>query len=219
MLKNEIINELGTWLSDKGDIKFMDNYSWTEFYNESQLCPTPAIQQNSKELYEFIDVILDNKTKTALEVGLGYYGSTHFLWRLIFEKVITIECDWDRVREFGNNTKKHYGKYVLDDNKSYFVHGHSYNPKTVLTTREVLGEDKIDMLFIDGYHSFGSIMTDFLLYKNVVKHGGIIAFHDYLLPAVKRFVNNLGEGHIDGKKYEMNKIIHTTDMGIVWIRV
>ena len=58
MLKNEIINELGTWLSDKGDIKFMDNYSWTEFYNESQLCPTPAIQQNSKELYEFIDVIL-----------------------------------------------------------------------------------------------------------------------------------------------------------------
>ena len=106
MLKNEIINELGTWLSDKGDIKFMDNYSWTEFYNESQICPIPAIQQNSKELYEFIDVILDNKTKTSLEVGLGYYGSTHFLWRLIFEKVITIECDWERVREFGNNTKK-----------------------------------------------------------------------------------------------------------------
>ena len=219
MLKNKIIDELTTWLSAKGGVEYMDNHSSTEFYNRSQVCPTPAIQQNSKELYELIDVILDNKTKTALEVGLGYYGSTHFLWRLIFEKVITIECDWERVRKFSNNTKKHYGKYVLDDNKSYFVHGYSYNPKTVLTVREVLGEDKVDMLFIDGDHSYGSIMTDFLLYKDVVKSGGIVVFHDYLLPGVKRFVNNLGEGYIDGKKYEMNKIIHTTDMGIVWIKI
>ena len=31
------------------------------------------------------------KIKNCLEIGLGAYGSTHFLWRLMFKKTISIE--------------------------------------------------------------------------------------------------------------------------------
>ena len=39
-----------------------------------------AIQQSKEEIEEFVDVLLKNKTNVCLEIGLGHYGSTHFLW-------------------------------------------------------------------------------------------------------------------------------------------
>ena len=38
--------------------------------------------------------------------------------------------------------------------------------------------DKLDFLFIDGDHSYEGSKADFLLYKNYVREGGLIAFHD-----------------------------------------
>jgi predicted O-methyltransferase YrrM len=42
------------------------------------------------------------------------------------------------------------------------------------------GWDKeIDMLFIDGSHSYSGVKNDFLWFGSHVKKGGIVAFHDY----------------------------------------
>jgi hypothetical protein len=46
----------------------------------------------------------------------------------------------------------------------------------------ILRGRKIDFLAIDGGHSFIEVETDFLMYGNLVREGGVIAFHDVHAP-------------------------------------
>lgn len=50
----------------------------------------------------------------------------------------------------------------------------------------------IDLLYIDGNHTYAGVRNDFHSYAPFVKHGGLIAFHDYgakSWPGVKHFVD------------------------------
>ena len=217
--------QLDKWLSNKGETKYQeDDKNATEAYENFILNPLPGIQQNRIEIEKFIELLLNKKEKhICLEVGLGHYGSTHFIWRNIFNKTITIEADWSRVKEFGINMTKFHGKYILGDKKSHFIHGFSYNPKSLLSLKSIIKDEKIDFLFIDGDHKYESVMADYLLYKNFLKKGGIIGFHDYLLPmhnfGVKRFLDDLSKGNIDNFKHKINTIIGSKEIGIAWITI
>ena len=219
METNTIIQELDKWVSDKGSNGYTEgkdeytiNYSGTK--------PIEGIQQNRNEIKEFVEYLNGgHNSGTILEIGLGYYGSTHFLWRMIFDKVITIENKNNRIREFGLNIQKYYGKWVLNDGKSYFIHGNSNDPKTIRNLYELTNE--VDIIFIDALHSYESVLRDWLVYSPRVKKGGIVAFHDCekRFPnrkGVAEFIDDLESGNIDGKKYEMNKIVHSTEQGICW---
>ena len=219
METNTIIQELDKWVSDKGSSGYTEgkdqytiNYSGTK--------PIEGIQQNRNEIKEFVEYLNDGHNLSyVLEIGLGYFGSTHFIWRMIFDKVITIENKNDRIREFGLNIQKYYGKWILDDGKSYFIHGNSNDPKTIINLYELTNE--VDIIFIDALHSYESVLTDWLVYSPRVKKGGIVAFHDCekRFPnrkGVAEFIDDLESGNIDGKKYEMNKIVHSTEQGICW---
>ncbi|MBC8428598.1 class I SAM-dependent methyltransferase [bacterium] len=223
---NKIIQELDKWVSDKGDVSYLDDdvHVTPSTLENFKVTPTAAIQQSKKEIEEFVDILLElEPTNGALEIGLGFYGSTHFIWRLIFDKVITVEMNWDRIKEFGKNSKKYYGKWILDDDRSHFIHSKSYNPYAVESTRKILNGSKIDLLFIDGYHDYKNVLSEFLLYKDLVRPGGIIAFHDIQCKlhdrGVPHFIEDLEDGKIDGKRYKVNKIIHTEHLGIGWIEV
>ena len=86
---------------------------------------------------------------------------THFLWRLLFDEVITIEKNFERVREFGRNTKKYYGKFILDDKRSKFYNG-SNDEKIV---EQIYQNHKdINFLFIDGNHTYASALKRVLYY-------------------------------------------------------
>ena len=76
-------------------------------------------------------------------------------------------------------------------------------------------------MFIDALHTYEAVLTDWLVYSPRVKEGGIVAFHDCekRFPhrkGVADFLDELECGNIDGKKYKMNKIIHSEEQGICW---
>jgi len=139
MKKNieQIFNNLDKWVSLHGTKKYI-SYDYDENidydFNNSE---NYGIQQVREEIYEFTKVLLQNKNGICLEIGLGYYGSTHFLWRHLFEKVITVESQKERVFAFRENTNKFYNKFILDDNKSKFIFGMSHDPSSL---------EKIDMV-------------------------------------------------------------------------
>ena len=55
--------------------------------------------------------------------------------------------------------------------------------------------DNIDILFIDGDHSYGGVVKDFNMYSNLVNQGGYIVFDDYndntYSPSVKSAVDDI----------------------------
>ena len=81
----------------------------------------------------------------------------------------------------------------------------------------LLDQQKLDLLFIDGDHTYRSVLADWLIYKNFVAKGGIIAFHDCvgnddgfgvpkLLKKIKSF----------DSKIKLKKIVNSKNFGIAY---
>jgi cephalosporin hydroxylase len=218
-MKEEVFANLDKWVSDKGNSGYIEN-SYNPYFcvDNHYLNEEFAIQQSKEEISEFVDVILKNcELNSCLEIGLGHYGSTHFLWRQIFDKVVTIEKNFERIREFGRNTKKFYDKWVLDDGHSQFFNGYSNDEKVI---SEVYAKvPNVDFLFIDGNHSYDSVLCDFLLYYPIVKKGGLIGFHDTKLSenniGVPKLISEIRDGKFtNGSRILINDIFHTNYLGI-----
>ena len=75
-----------------------------------------------------------------------------------------------------------------------------------LYLKEILDGDKIDILFIDGDHSYDGIVEDFNNYVDFVNDGGFIVFDDYndimFSPEVKIAVNDI-VSTLDLSKYSV----------------
>jgi len=61
-----------------------------------------------------------------------------------------------------------------------YIEGDSRSEETVQKLQESLGEQQIDILFIDGDHSEQGVKDDFYNYSPFVKKGGFVVFDDYL---------------------------------------
>lgn len=58
------------------------------------------------------------------------------------------------------------------------IYGDSHQVTTQEALFNVLAGDMVDLLFIDGDHSAQGVAADYFDYRNFVRPGGIIAFHD-----------------------------------------
>ena len=54
----------------------------------------------------------------------------------------------------------------------------SHQEGTLEDLKNILGNEKIDFLFIDGDHSYNGVKKDFEMYSPLVSKDGIIGFHD-----------------------------------------
>ena len=217
-MKKSIFSSLEEWISDKGNTGYIENtYNPYFSVDNNFLNEEFAIQQSKEEISEFVDILLKNNTGTCLEIGLGHYGSTHFLWRQIYKKVITIEKNFERIREFGRNMKKFYGSWVLSDGRSQFFNGFSNDEKIISDVYNKVSD--VDFLFIDGNHSYESVLCDFLLYYPLVKKGGIIGFHDTKLSesnvGVPKLISEIRDGKFtNGNRIIIEDIFHSNYLGI-----
>ena len=173
-----IYKSLDDWVSKNANGKYISDNFVDKKDEDLIVGDSYGIQQSRNEIFAFIKEIIKKKKNICLEIGIGHAGSTHFLFRNIFKKTITIELEKSRVFDFRDRINNYYKKYVLGDGKSHFVFGLSSDPTTVLKIATFLKKKKLDLLFIDGSHNFKDVLTDWLIYKNFVNKNGIIAFHD-----------------------------------------
>jgi hypothetical protein len=94
-----------------------------------------------------------------------------------------------------------------------FIVADSNQPEVIEKVKSVIGESKVDLLFIDGGHSYENVSLDYKYFKNFVKPNGIIAFHDATRNGnVRRFINEIADAYamdgdfdfrvqFDGSKY------------------
>jgi len=94
-------------------------------------------------------------------------------------------------------------KFKLNHNKFELIIGDSHSSETLNILKSKISE--IDILYIDGEHSYPSVTQDFNDYKDLVVSGGYIVFDDYfdtnlqVKSAVDDIINSLnGEFEIIG---------------------
>tara|TARA_R110000868_G_scaffold250790_2_gene507548 strand:- start:461 stop:1081 length:621 start_codon:yes stop_codon:yes gene_type:complete len=140
------------------------------------------IQQKKPEWVSFIkEVYKDGKINNTLEIGC-YDGGTTISLANITKNLITIDQPikprFD-VYQYNVGDKELFGTELLNTKTNFkYVGGNSHSEEIYNKTFELLNGEKLDLLFIDGDHTYEGVKSDFYQYKSLVKPNGIIALHD-----------------------------------------
>lgn len=131
-------------------------------------------EQKSSEIFCFLEYIKSIKPRFICEIGSSR-GGTLFLFCQISQPnshIYSIDIIYPIERRLI------YRRFQKKNQKISCIQADSQKEKTVSILKKMLGDSSIDILFIDGDHSFDGVMSDFKMYSPLVRKGGIIAFHD-----------------------------------------
>lgn len=128
--------------------------------------------QNREELVGFTHFVCGISPKISMEIGTWKGGVTHILSK-ISEQVFTL--DLDGYGDFDINKRNEF--LSTYPNVKLFV-ANSHFVSTFNAVKMYLGNNKLDLLFIDGDHSYQGVKEDYFMYKDLVRSGGYIIFHD-----------------------------------------
>jgi len=139
---------------------------------------TPS--QVREEISGFLKLLAQNPPKTVLEVGTEKGGTFFLLTRAATPDafLVTMDLPAGQMSSYPAWREKLYQGFAHNRQRIELVRKDSHAPSTLATVRELLGGRKLDLLFIDGDHSYDGAKKDFEMYSPLVALGGTIAFHD-----------------------------------------
>jgi predicted O-methyltransferase YrrM len=126
-----------------------------------------------KRLMEFL--ANGKRPKRILEIGTGRGGSTYFLIKLGGPGSLLVTVDADpKAKQAVGLFRKHRGQHV------HSLTGSSHEPAIVEKVGSILKGTPVDLLYIDGDHSYEGVKKDFELYKRFCGAKSIVCFHDII---------------------------------------
>ena len=134
--------------------------------------------QNKTEFTEFVSFLRSRGTilSNIMEIGTAS-GGTLFLFAQIADpggSVVSVD------KYAFPNWKKSLFRSFSDKVKIILINGSSIDPETADVMSAQVGNQKLDLLFIDADHTYLGVKRDFDCFAHYVKDGGIIAFHDII---------------------------------------
>jgi predicted O-methyltransferase YrrM len=131
-----------------------------------------------------------NQSLTYVEIGCYAGASACLMLQRPLTKVVSIDIG----KPVSPKTPiANAEKLNPHDNDYQYIKGNSQSRWTVRKLKKII--DEIDILFIDGDHSYEGVRKDFLLYHKLVKRDGYIIFDDYkdheFSPEVKPSVDDI----------------------------
>ena len=137
--------------------------------------------QIEEEFLNLLQVFKETTPKIIMEIGTANGGALFCFARLATENALLISVDLPE-GEFGGgySAKKipFYQAFARPGQDLRLLREDSHVPETLEKVQGILGEKKVDFLFIDGDHSYEGVKKDFEMYSPLVRKGGVIAFHD-----------------------------------------
>lgn len=139
---------------------------------------TPS--QVREEISGFMKLVAERPPKTVLEIGTDKGGTFFLLTRVASPDALVLSLDLPAGQLYAYPVwrEKLYRAFARERQRIELVRQDSHDPRTVDTIRSVLGGRTIDLLFIDGDHSYDGVKKDFEMYSPLVTPGGTVAFHD-----------------------------------------
>jgi len=122
------------------------------------------LQQLREEIYKFAEVLYNLPNRgTLLETGAGDWCGTHFLWRMIFDKVITIEIQPSIIDKISYPPLENdYFIIAAASDVVHPIYGDLYHPPMSDVVQRVKNiASEIDVLFIDSAHDYQSLVAEY----------------------------------------------------------
>lgn len=143
-----------------------------------------GLTQHTYEISSLIQLLNENNIKSFMEIGTFKGGTMYLFSKICSGKKISVDFvdpssgygrEWNLFDVEARNQSLR-GEFP----DIHFIEGNSHSQEVILKVREMLGAEKIDFLFIDGDHTYDGVRRDYLMYREFVKKGGYIAFHDII---------------------------------------
>jgi len=138
-------------------------------------------KQVKSEILQLLEYLKEKNIKYLLEIGTAGGGSL-FLFSQVAQKnaiLISLDLPYYSYGDSYPKWKKRLYKFCIKPDQNLFlIRADSHKKKTLNKVKQILGENKLDFLFIDGDHTYKGAEQDFQMYAPLVRNKGIIAFHD-----------------------------------------
>jgi predicted O-methyltransferase YrrM len=136
--------------------------------------------QVRSELLAFAHLVRELQPRRVVEIGTGM-GGTLYLWcQLAHPNATLVSVDLPGgIHGGGYPTWKTavYRRFTRPGQRLHLLRGDSHAPALRDQVRALV-DGPVDLLFLDGDHTFGGVKRDFTLYAPLVRQGGIIGLHD-----------------------------------------
>jgi predicted O-methyltransferase YrrM len=137
--------------------------------------------QDVDELVPLLHDVKILNPRTVVEIGT-HRGGTLYLWtRLAQPDATLISIDLPGGKFGGGYSPFRipiYRRFRRDRQKLHLLRADSHSSSTRNETKLLLAGRPIDLLFIDGDHTYEGVKLDWEMYSPLVGPGGVIVFHD-----------------------------------------
>lgn len=151
-------------------------------YNARPARLTIAPNQVRSELREFLRLVQELRPRAVVEIGTALGGTLFLLTRAAAPDATIVSIDLSGDVRFGGGRVAQRGPlfeaFALDEQAVSFLAGDSHDPEMRKRVEASLRGRPVDLLMIDGDHTEEGVRRDFDLYSDLVRPGGVIAFHD-----------------------------------------
>jgi predicted O-methyltransferase YrrM len=130
--------------------------------------------QKWEELLPLLERIRALRPRRVCEIGTSAAGTLYLLTRVSAPDAVIVSIDIS----VPLHARALRSKFGLDRQTVVSIEGDSHSEVTKRELERALGGDPLDVLFIDGDHSYDGVRADFELYRELVRPGGLIALHD-----------------------------------------
>lgn len=158
----------------------LDLHEWVNFAFTDYGGLIMPLQVRS-EILQLINIIQLKPPKYVLEIGTSNGGTLFLLSRAATEDACMISIDLP-LGAYGGGypawKRPFYQSFAQKDQTIRLIRADSHEPVTQEKVAAILQTNKIDLLFIDGDHTYGGVKKDFEMYEPFVKDGGMIVLHD-----------------------------------------
>lgn len=127
--------------------------------------------QHMSEITELMDLARNNGANRVCEIGSRDGGTSILLSRVLRPDTLI-------VMDLYAKNRWRLRRAAPPGQAVHVIDGDSTQPLTVARLRRRLRGRHLDVLLIDGDHRWSGVRQDFINYREFVRDGGLIAFHD-----------------------------------------
>ena len=128
------------------------------------------------EINQLLTLISQIHPKTVLEIGTSLGGTLYTFSKVAANNATIISVDLPRGYPLWKIAL--YKSFAQGSQKIHLVQGNSHAPSTLSKVKKIINETEVDVLFIDGDHSYEGVKRDFEMYTPLVRNCGLVVFHD-----------------------------------------
>jgi predicted O-methyltransferase YrrM len=137
--------------------------------------------QIRSEILGLLTELEKKRPNNIIEIGTARGGTLFLFTRIAADNASLISIDQMDKNYLGGYPEwktKFFTSFAQKGQKIHLLRADSHDIATLNDAKSLLGGNKVDLLFIDGDHTYSGVKRDFEIYSPLVCRGGIVAFHD-----------------------------------------